>query len=45
VVPVDGPHRGNFTFKKPTRGWPRGSDRVDVVDVGTAIGSVAFRIE
>ena len=44
-VPDDGQHWGNFTFKKPTAGWPRGSYRVDVRHGSTVIGQVAFKIE
>jgi hypothetical protein len=45
-VPDDGPHWGNFTFKKPpAAGWPRGSYRVDVRHGDALIGNVTFRIE
>lgn len=45
VVPADGAHWGNFTFKKPTNSWPPGSYRVDVHDNGKPIGHVAFQIQ
>lgn len=45
-VPDDGPHWGNFTFKKPpAASWPKGSYRVDVRHGPTVVGQVAFRIE
>ena len=45
TVPDDGDHWGNFTFKKPTAGWPAGTYQVDVSHGAERIGSVAFRIE
>jgi hypothetical protein len=45
TVPDDGDHWGNFTFKKPTAGWPAGSYRVDVTHGAAAIGGVTFRVE